>query len=413
MSESNPKDFGRVEADGTVYVTTADGERRVGQVPDVSTDEAMEFFVRRYRSLETEVDLLVSRVTSGAASADEARKSVDSLTESIKQANAVGDLAALTAKLEALAPTIDKAAEERKAARAAARDEARAAKEGMVAQAEALSKGNDWRGGVNKFRQLLEDWKKLPRIDKTTDDELWHRFSAARTAYTRRRKEHFSTQDAQRAGAQQVKEQIIEEARPLASSTDWGPTSGAFRDLMARWKAAGSAPRAVEDKLWATFRGLQDEFFNARTASQAEQDAEFVGNLQAKQELLDQAEAEILPVNDLARAKERFREFLAKFNELGKVPRDQIRAVDDRVRALEKAVKQAEDAEWKRTDPQARERAQDTVTMFRTQIEKLTKQAEQAEAKGKAKDAQKARDSIKATQAWLDQAEATLAEFKA
>ena len=45
---------------------------------------------------------------------------------------------------------------------------------------------------MNRLRDLLEEWKALPRLDKKIDDELWHRFSGARTAYTRRRKTHFA-----------------------------------------------------------------------------------------------------------------------------------------------------------------------------------------------------------------------------
>lgn len=414
MSETaSPHDFGRVDPDGTVHVKTPEGERAVGQVPDVEPAEALEFFVRRFRSLETEVDLLTTRLGSGAVSAEEARKSITALRGNIAEANAVGDLQGLLARLDALEPQLAAAAEQKKAEKAAASARAREAKEGMVAEAEKLAQGNDWRGGVNRFRALLEEWKALPRIDKTTDDELWHRFSSARTTYTRRRKAQFAEQNEKRAGAQKAKEQIIEEARELATSTEWGPTSGAFRDLMSRWKAAGAAPRAVEDKLWTEFRAIQDQFFQARTAAQSEQDAEFQGNLTAKLALLDEAEKEILPVTDLKTAREQFRDFLAKFNEHGKVPRDAIRSVDDRVRKIERAVKDAEDAEWKRTDPEARQRAQDTVDMFTAQIAKLEKQAAEAEKSGNQKKLREANNSINACRSWLEQAEKTLAEFSA
>ncbi|WP_420175272.1 DUF349 domain-containing protein [Luteococcus sp. OSA5] len=404
--------FGRVEDDGTVYVITPEGERRVGQVPDVDPSEALAFYVRRFQSLETEVGLLEARIASGTLGVEEARKSIDSHRKNIVDANAVGDLASLVARLDALAPTLEAQQEQRKAEKAKAAQAAKAEKERMVAEAEKLAQGNDWRGGVNRFRALLEEWKALPRIDRATDDALWHRFSSARTTYTRRRKAQFAEQNKKREGARQLKEQIIEEARPLASSTQWGPTAGAFRDLMARWKAAGSAPRAEDDKLWATFRAIQDEFFAARDAAMAEQDKEFVGNQQAKEALLDEAEKTILPVTDLATARTQFRDFLSKFNEYGKVPRDAIRPLDARVRKLENAVKDAEAEEWRRTDPEARQRAADTVAMFTAQIEKLTVQAEKLEAEGKEKKAKEARDSIAFNQSLLDQAQKALDEFK-
>ena len=397
-----PQSFGRVDDDGTVYVRTSDGERSVGQVPDSTSEEALEFFVRRYRALETEVSLLESRVSSGTASPEEARSAASKLVTSIREANAVGDLESLAARVEALTPTIDAKAETRREERAEAKARAKQAKEEMVAQAEAIAAGSDWRGGIGKFRDLLDQWRRLPRIDKTTDDELWHRFSGARTAFTRRRKQHMAEQNHLRERARIVKEHIIEEARPLAESTAWGETSRQFRDLMNRWKAAGPAPRDVDDKL-----------FDARTAAQSQQDEEYRGNQEVKEQLLDEAEKDILPVKDIEEAKVKLRAFLEKFNEVGRVPRDAMKRIDARVRDLERQVHSAEEAEWKRTDPQARERASATVDMFSAHIDKLNAQVEKAEAAGRTKDADKARESIKTYQTWLDEAQKALDEFSA
>ncbi len=414
MSEATPpKTYGRVEDDGTVYVTTADGERMVGQVPGVSPEEAMAFFTRRYDALATEVTLLEERIKRGALGPDEARKSINAVRGSVTGANAVGDLDGLLARLEGLQPAIAEANEARKAEKAKANEATRQAKEGMVAEAEKIAEGNDWRGGVNRFRSLLEEWKALPRIDRATDDELWHRFSAARTTYTRRRKSQFADQAERREGARKAKEAIIAEARTLAQSTEWGATAGAFRDLMTRWKAAGVAAREVDDKLWAEFRGIQDEFFARRNQVFDEQDAEFKGNLDAKTALLDAAEADILPVKDIAVARQKYRDFLAAYNEHGKVPRDSIRPLEGRIRAIETAIKEAEDAEWRRTDPETQKRASGTVNLLSDQIAKLRADLAKAEAKGDARKIAELTQSIETYGSWLEQANKTLDDFRA
>ncbi|MGC4153481.1 MAG: DUF349 domain-containing protein, partial [Propionicimonas sp.] len=293
-STASPADFGRVDPDGTVYVRMAEGERSVGQIPDSDPAEALAFYVRRFEALEVEVNLLAKRIQSGALSPEEARNSVKAVRASVESANAVGDLAGLLTQLEALSPVLEAQSEARRAERAKAQQAAKEAKEKMVAEAESLAEGNDWRGGVNRFRALLEEWKALPRLDRAADDALWHRFSAARTTYTRRRKTQFAEQAAKRDEARRVKEGIIAEARELAASTQWGPTTGAFRDLMARWKAAGPAPREVDDALWAEFRAIQDGFFSARQTVLSEQDTEFRANQAAKEQILAEAEAAIL-----------------------------------------------------------------------------------------------------------------------
>lgn len=414
MSESaGPTRYGRVEDDGTVYVVTSQGERKVGQVPDADKSEALAFFVRRFESLETEVNLLAQRIGSGSLSPEDARKSINNLKSSVAEANAVGDLEGLVTTLDGLAPQLAAAQQARRAERAQQNEQTRAAKEAMVAEAERLAAGNDWRGGVNRFRALLDEWKALPRIDRATDDDLWHRFSAARTTYTRRRKAQFATENERRDAARQAKEKIIERAREIAGSTDWSQTAIDFRDLMNQWRTAGSANREVDDALWAEFRGLQDKFFNARSDAFNAEESDFRENLTAKQKLLDEVEAVVFPVSDLRAAKEAFRDFLAKYNQYGKVPRDAIRVLEGRVRALEQAIRSVEEAEWRRTDPEARKRASDTVSMFTTQIEKLSQQAEAAEARGDRKKAEKTRDSIKTYTEWLNQAQKALDEFSA
>lgn len=412
MSDSTgPAGFGRVAEDGTVFVRTSDGERAVGQVPDVAPEEALTFYVRRFESLQVEVDLLVSRVRAGTMSPEEARRAVNSHKATIAEANAVGDLESLAARLDALSGTIAEHAEARRALRSQQNEQTRATKEKMVAEAESLAAGNDWRGGVNRFRALLEEWKALPRIDRQTDDELWHRFSSARTTYTRRRKAQFAQQAEKREDARKVKEGIIAEAEGLVSSTDWGPTAGSFRDLMQRWKAAGPAPRDVDEKLWQSFRGLQDQFFAARSAAMSEQDAEFRGNQHAKEALLDEAEKTVLPVEDLDSSKQAYRSFLDKFTEIGKVPRDAIRPIDNRVRALETAIRQAEEEQWRRSNPEARQRASDTASKLQIQIDELEEKAARAETRGDSRKAREHRDAAATYRSWLEQAEKAVQDF--
>ncbi len=410
-SLTGPHAFGRVASDGTVYVRTEDGERSVGQIPDAPADEALAFYVRRFEALEVEVGLLETRVRSRALSPDEARHSINTVRSAVTSANAVGDLASLAARLDALAPLLEEQSAARKAERAKQLDVTRQAKEAMVTEAETLAAGNDWRGGVNRFRTLLDEWKALPRIDRTTDDALWHRFSAARTTYTRRRKAQFAEQSARREGAREAKEQIIAEAREIAASTEWGATAAAFRELMTRWKAAGPAPREVDDALWTEFRAIQDDFFSARSAVLSAQDAEYTANLDAKKALLDEAETTILPVTDLNSARTAFRTFLEKFNALGRVPREQLRSLDSRVKALEAAVRSAEEDEWRRTDPEAKTRAEETVAMLAAEIDKLSAKIEKAAARGDSTAAAKAQESIDTYAAWLAQAKETLADF--
>ena len=247
--------WGRVEADGTVYVRTAEGERAVGQYPEGSPEEALGFFTRRFDALEFEVQLLEQRVRSGALSPDEATESIKKVAAQLVEPNAVGDIVGLSARLDALGPLIGVQRSKRREDRARRTEESHTRKKEIVAEAEKISQGKDWRNGVNRLRDLLEEWKALPRLDKKLDDELWHRFSGARTAYTRRRKTHFAELSEKREGARLVKQRLLKEAESLSSSREWGPTSSRYRELMQEWKGAGR-PRATSRRSCGSGSGL-------------------------------------------------------------------------------------------------------------------------------------------------------------
>lgn len=403
-------EFGRVTEDGSVFVRTADGERLVGQVPDVPAEEAMAFFTRRFDELAFEVHLLEQRVTTGNLSPDDASASVKKVATLLADAKAVGDLASLDARLSGLTEVIAAQREKRRAERAAKLEQATAAKERIAGEAEKLADSNDWRNGANRLRDLLEEWKALPRLDKSVDDQLWRRFSTARTTYTRRRKAHFSELNEQRDGARVIKERLVKDAEAIADSTDWAGTSTAYRQLMQKWKAAGPAPKDVDDKLWKRFRAAQDTFFGNRDAASAAVDAEFAENAVKKEALLVEAEA-LLPITDLAAAKAAFREIADRWDDAGKVPRERIKDLEGRMRKVEQAIRGVEDDKWRRSNPEARARAADTVSQLESTIADLRAKHEKAVAAGNEKKAAEHAAAIEARESWLTEARKAYEEF--
>jgi Domain of Unknown Function (DUF349) len=408
--EARPSDFGRVADDGTVYVRTRDGERSVGQWPQGDAEAALSFYAKRFEGLGVEVELLVRRINAGSLAPEEAAATVAKLKQTIAEAQAVGDLDALTNRLDALAPVIAERRAARRAERAAKADDAKRQKERITADAELLATSDDWRDGANRLRDLLQEWKELPRIDKTSDDELWHRFSAARTTYTRRRKQHFAELGAKRDEARATKEKLIAEAAALASSTDWGATSAAFRDLMTKWKAAGPASKDVDEVLWKRFRAAQDTFFEARDAAASKLDKEFAANAEVKRGLLQQAER-LLPVTDPKAARSAFRLIAEKWDAAGKVPRSDVRDLENRFKAVEATIRGAEDDTWRRSNPEVHARASETVRKLEASLESLQRDLARAEAAGNAKAVAEVQASIEARQLWLDQARRSQSEF--
>jgi hypothetical protein len=402
--------WGRVDETGTVYVRTADGEQVVGSWQAGSPEEALAYFERKYEGLVVEIGLLEKRVKTTDLSAKDAQAAIDHIREQVDAHHAVGDLDALRTRLDKLVATVEARREERKQQRAKQSDEARNAKEALVTEAEQLAQSDQWRAAGERLRSLVDTWKGLPRLDRKSDDELWHRFSHARSAFSKRRKAHFASLDAQREEARKAKERLVAEAEALSGSTDWGPTAARYRELMTEWKAAGRAQREHEDDLWNRFRGAQDVFFAARSSVFAERDAEQSENLKLKEELAEEAE-KILPVTDLKAARAAFRSVNERWEAIGHVPRDARPKVEGRMHAVERAIQEAEEAEWRRTNPEARARAEGLTGQLQAAVDKLKGQIEQARAQGNNARADKLERELEGRQALLDQALKALQEF--
>jgi hypothetical protein len=393
--------FGRVDADGTVYVKTAEGERVVGSWQAGSPEEGLAHFARRFADLVTEVDLTEARMASGAADAAHSLSTIRRLRGSLAEAHVVGDIDGLAARLDKLATVAEGKAGEARAAREAARAEALARKTSLVEEAEKLAaESTGWKTAGDRLKEILEEWKTIRGVDKKADGELWKRFAAARDGFTRRRGAHFATLDAQRKQAQGAKEELVTEAETLSESTDWAPTAARLKELMVQWKAAPRASKEAEQKLWERFRAAQDAFFTRRSEVFSARDAEQKGNQDRKQALL--AEAEALDVDtDPRAAQAKLRDIQAQWHDAGRVPREVASSLDRRMRAVEEKVRIAMDSAWRRTEPSANP----LLTQMRDQVAEAEARLERAKNAGDAKRIREAEQALAAKKQFLDLAE--------
>lgn len=339
-------EWGRVGDDGTVYVRTADGgERAVGSWQAGSGAEGLAHYTRRYEALATEIMLLEQRLRSGAGDPGQVASSAKRLLQTLPTANAVGDLPSLERRAQALLDQATEALERAKADRALAREQAAGQKAALAEEAEKLAGTSEWKTSGERLRTIGDDWKALPRLDRTAEDELWQRVLGARQRFAERRTTHFGALEEQRSVSRTRKEKLIKLAEELSTSTDWKGTAERFKALMADWKSAGRAPREVEDVLWASFKAAQDVFFAARNAQFAAQDEQLRANQKVKEEIL--AEAEAL---DFAAAPEkataRLRALQERWEKAGKVPREVMRSLEDRMGAVEKKVRESSEQRW-------------------------------------------------------------------
>ncbi|WP_326554755.1 DUF349 domain-containing protein [Micromonospora sp. NBC_01813] len=393
--------FGRVDADGTVYVKTAEGERTVGSWQAGAPEEGLAHFARRFADLVTEVDLTEARMQSGAADATHSLTTIRRLRASLADAHVVGDLDSLAERLDKLTTVAEEKATEAKAARETARAQALARKTALVEEAEKLAaESTGWKTAGDRLKEILDEWKSIRGVDKKADGELWKRFAAARDGFTRRRGAHFATLDAQRKEAQTAKSELLAEAERLAESTEWASTANRLKELMTEWKAAPRASKEAEQKLWERFRAAQDAFFTRRSEVFSARDAEQRDNLERKQALLTELEAVDLSA-DPRTAQAKLREVQGQWHDIGRVPREAATGLDRRLRTVEDRVREAMDSAWRRTEPAANP----LLTQMREQVAEAEQRLERAKSAGDAKRIREAEKSLAGKRQFLELAE--------
>jgi len=413
----DPAKFGRVGEDGTVYVITPTGDRAVGSYPGKSPEEALAYFVKKFEMAASEVALLAARIRSGAMVPSDAHEAVNKLRTQITELNGVGDLANLASSLEKIPALISEhegAYQARKAAQNAEREarkvEAEAIKEKIVAEAESMIDSVAWKVTTARLKELLDEWKKAPRLDKKVDAALWKRFSSSRNKFDKRRRVHFSNLDSEQKKVASTKEVIVKEAESLANSREWLNTAKRYKELMDQWKASGRGKKSADTALWNRFKAAQDTFFKAKNADMDKRKNSMVENLAKREAMILEFEA-LLPISDFRSAKNKFYDLMGKWQKIGMTDRKKRSAFDARIKKVEDEINELERNFQRKSDPSAKAQANKVVQGLAEAIENYEKQAAKAEAAGQTAKAMVAREAAAARRGWLEQAQKGLTEF--
>ncbi len=405
MSTEDTAPWGRVDETGTVYVREASGERMVGQYPDGTSEEALAYFERKFTELAGQVTLVEQRAKRGAPAADIA-KTIKNLRGTISTANAVGNLAALQTRIEALGGTVTELTEKQSEESKAAITAAFAEREALVIEAEALAAQDpakaQWKQVTSSIDEIFERWQKHqadgPRLPKNETNDLWKRFRAARATIDGNRKAFFAELDSVHKDARATKQGLVEKAEALVGK---GPDGiPAYRTLLDQWKAAGRAGKKFDDALWAAFKDAGDALYAAKSEVDAKDNVEFDANLLQKEELLKEAEPLLTETNRVT-AKEALASIQKRWDRIGKIPRDKVKTVEDRLRKVETSVRKLDEEHWERSNPERQQRSEGFLGQLNDAIAKLEGELASAKTTGDKRKIADAQEALDARKAWL------------
>lgn len=362
--------FGRVDADGTVFVKDPDW-RSVGQVVGAEPAEALAFYETRFLDLEAQVALLEKRSANGAPAKD-LIAAVQSLVVALTDAHAVGDLESLRLRVGVVAEKLGDLKKAQDEASKAESEESLARRTAIVERAEAIAATDPakihWRNSQKEIAELFTAWqeeqKSSHRVPKKAADELWARFRAARQSFDKAQRAHFHTKHTADKEAKSVKTELCEKAEALADKGAEGIP--AYRALLEQWKKSPRAARALDNQLWDRFKAAGDALYNAGSA-------EWDANKAAKLALVEKFQ-HLLKETEVGVAKKGLRELHAEWDKIGHVAKADERAVNGKLSEIDRHVRALEAEHLDRTNPEKVGRREGFAAQVESAIEALEKE---------------------------------------
>lgn len=397
--------FGRIDQDGNVYVNDNGVERMLGSQPTMTAEESLAFYTKRYDDLAASVRLLEQRLKA-KADPKSINKSALKLKEDLTAPFALGDIQSLRIKVEAVLAGLTDALAASEAERKVAVELALQERESLVVKAEAIS-GSDpmrtnFKNATAQMTELFEKWqaaqKSSIKLPKAKADELWQRFSKARTSFESKKRTYFATQDQLVKASKNAKLDLVTKAEALVSKG--AEATNDYKALLQLWKALPKIKSKADDSLWSRFKAAGDAIYAAKAEKSAADDIAFAENLKVKLELLTEAE-KIDPSKNLEAAKTAMKSIQSRWEKAGKVPRDSIKSTEERLKAVESKIRAVEQELWRKSDPATIDRTNSVKTQLEDAIAKLESELASAEKAGDAKKISDTREAIETKKAWL------------
>lgn len=397
---------GRVDADNNVYVLDNGSERKVGQYPGVSRDEALAYFERKFHELESNVRILEQRIKN-KADAISIAKAAQKLSVDLVEPAAVGNLQDLRERVANITPNIEQLKKDKAEASERVTKEAIKIRTEIATKAQALAdkdpQKTQWKIASKQMTELFEQWqlsqKTAPKVPRKDSEQIWKQFSQARTKFEANKRAFFSALTAESKNVRAKKTALVAQAEALdAKGSD---SSMDYRKLLDQWKLSGRSQGSQDDALWERFKTAGDNIYARKKEILAKESVEFQANYETKIAVITEAE-KLDPSINLAEAKKQLLSLQAKYEKAGKVPKDKMKETDSRMKTVEKKFKDFEQEQWRASDPAAIERTNSVVSQLLDSIEKLEKELAGAEASNDPSRITKAKEALQARKSWLE-----------
>ena len=194
-------------------------------------------------------------------------------------------------------------------------------KKALIDEAEALIDNENIAEAARQVNKLHKLWKKTGNLPQNDENELWERFKTATDNFNKIKSDNIDQLRDEEKANYDLKLQLVAKAEKLSASEelDWSKGHQAMQSLMDEWKKIGPVPRKKSGKIWKSFKGHMDAFYDKRREHLKDARSEQKDNLNKKREIIKKI-FELAEGDDLAKAINEVKSLQNQFKDVGFVP---------------------------------------------------------------------------------------------
>jgi hypothetical protein len=207
---------------------------------------------------------------------------------------------------------------------------------------------NLWKDKTKEVLELQNQWKSIGPVPKSESNTISKDFWASYKVFFKNKDLFFKELEAERLQNLEKKVGLCEQVEKLKDSTDLIAATNTIKRLQAEWSKIGPVPKADNAGIYKRFKEASDYVFNLKRAQHAEQEQEFLVNLDAKLAVIDKINA---LANNESKNLEDIRELQVEFNAIGFIPKTEIEQVRNAYKlAVENFIKSIDSVEGDNKD---------------------------------------------------------------
>jgi hypothetical protein len=168
-----------------------------------------------------------------------------------------------------------------------------ALKNEIISQIEALGtekidSHSGWQGQIKKMEALREAFFKAGKVPTEVTEETWAKFKNAVRAFNAHKNVFYKDIKNEQHDNLTKKLELVEKAKLLKESNDFGATTPIMKKIQDDWKKIGHVPRKYSDSIWKDFKDACNAYFDRMHEAKNTESGEEVEAFEKKKAFLEE-----------------------------------------------------------------------------------------------------------------------------